>query len=365
VTPLEQLLRDMITAEGPIPVERYMALCLAHPDHGYYMTRDPLGTKGDFITSPEISQMFGELLGLFVIQLWLDLGEPDAIRLVECGPGRGTLMQDLLRAARIAPGFLKASSVTMLETSPVLKKAQQARLHSSLPSIQWETALSAVPDDRPMILIANEFLDALPVRQYQHLDGRWHERMVGLTDGALAIGLAPVPEAALRATAAEGAILEVSPASLTFIRQVARKLKTNGGLAVFIDYGHTQSGFGETLQAVRNHQPVSIFSTPGEADLTAHVDFAAIAKVAEAEKLVVFGPVDQATFLEALGIEQRAETLQRGCSSQEQSNNILTAMRRLTDRNPDGMGALFKVIALATPEFAHPSGFPLPEKTRT
>lgn len=365
MTPLEKLLREMIASEGPLPVERYMALCLAHPTYGYYMTRDPLGSDGDFITSPEISQMFGELLGLFAIQLWLDLGEPEALRLVECGPGRGTLMQDLLRASRVAPDFRKALTVSMVETSPVLTATQKAGLARDGSEIEWHTALSAVPDDRPIILIANEFLDALPVRQYQALDGRWHERMVGLKNDELTLGLAPVPELALPCKVAEGTILEQSPASLVCIRQVARKLKVNGGLALFIDYGHVASGFGETLQAVRKHQPVSVLSSPGEADLTAHVDFAALCKVAEEEGLVAFGPSDQAGFLEALGLAERAETLKKASTKQAHIDDVDAAARRLTDRSTTGMGALFKVIALATPEFPQPPGFGPSQDTRS
>ncbi|MFN3615699.1 MAG: class I SAM-dependent methyltransferase, partial [Rubrimonas sp.] len=246
---LSDIIRAEIAATGPMTVARYMALCLGHPRHGYYVTRDPLGAGGDFTTAPEISQMFGELLGLWAAQVWLDMGAPPRVLLVELGPGRGTLAADALRAARAAPGFNDAVETWLVETSPVLRAAQ-AR---AVPAARWAERIEDVPEG-PTILLANEFFDALPVRQFVRRDGRWFERMVGLSDGALGWGLGPAP-AGLPEPAPEGAVLETCPAGRTIAETVGRRLATRGGAALIVDYGAQPPahGGGDTLQALRAH----------------------------------------------------------------------------------------------------------------
>jgi NADH dehydrogenase [ubiquinone] 1 alpha subcomplex assembly factor 7 len=348
MTMLRQELIKLIALEGPMSIARYMTLCLGHPKHGYYMTRDPLGAKGDFVTSPEISQMFGELLGLWCAQVWMDLGSPAAMRLVECGPGRGTLMQDALRAAATVHGLKSAIHVDLIEMSPVLKAEQLRRLSGKNVSVNWHASLATVKTDMPIIMIANEFLDALPIHQYQRNAGQWHERLVGSDGENLSLGLAKEPETALKQAAPDGAIFEISPAIQSFIASTASMLKASSGCALFIDYGHLKTGLGDTLQAMQHHGFVSPLAAPGESDLTAHVDFAAIARQAEAKGLVVHGPTDQANFLRNLGIQVRAEMLMQNCDSVEERKLIADAERRLTEMSRTGMGSLFKVICLAT-----------------
>jgi NADH dehydrogenase [ubiquinone] 1 alpha subcomplex assembly factor 7 len=352
VSALLKDLKALIALEGPISVERYMALCLGHPQHGYYMTRDPLGTAGDFTTAPEISQMFGELIGLFTAQCWLDLGSPSPVCLVECGPGRGTLMADAVRATKIVPGFHEALDVALVETSPVLKAMQMRLLAGAGVPMVWCGSLDDAPQGSPMLLIANEFLDALPLRQYVRQDGRWHERLVGLGVHGLAFGLSAKPEDLIAQAAPEGAVLEVAVAAIGFIRKVATRLKSNGGVALFIDYGHARSGFSDTLQAVRGHAFVDPLSSPGEADLTTHVDFEALAKAGRAAGLAVHGPVEQGPFLKALGLEARAAQLAKGAAA----DHVHAAERRLSEMTRTGMGKLFKVMAFTVPEQPTPPG---------
>ncbi len=350
-------LRRLITLEGPISVERYMTLALGHPQHGYYMTRDPLGAAGDFTTAPEISQMFGELIGLWAAQCWLDLGQPGPVRLVECGPGRGTMMADALRAAKAAPGFLEALQVELVETSPVLKAAQMLKLGGCGTPVAWCSRIDEIREGAPLIIIGNEFLDALPIRQYMRQNGQWHERLVGLAGDALAMGLSPDPEPAITQQGPEGAVIEVAIAAQAFIRSLATRLKADGGVALFLDYGHTKSGFGDTLQAMHRHAFVDPLASPGESDLTAHVDFDALGKAARDAGLAVHGPMEQGTFLQALGLEARTEQLISHARTAEQKDAIRTAERRLTDTSRTGMGRLFKVIAFAAPGQPAPPGF--------
>jgi NADH dehydrogenase [ubiquinone] 1 alpha subcomplex assembly factor 7 len=347
-------LRTHIRMEGPIPVERWMALCLGHPSHGYYMTRDPFGPTGDFITAPEISQMFGELLGLWAGQIWLDQKSPARMHLVECGPGRGTLMADALRAAQVLPAFAAALSVHLIETSPVLRARQEQTLADCGVQTHWHESFDTLPDDAPLLIIGNEFLDALPVRQYQLVEGSWHERMVGLEGENFAFKLSPAPERALKRQAAEGTIIEVAVPAIGLLRIVAERLRAQGGAAVFIDYGHDQSGFGDTLQAVRAHAFVDPLENPGEADLTTHVDFNAMARIARGNGLATHGPISQATFLSALGLEERAAVLAR---NKDQRADVEAAQRRLMDSSPTGMGALFKVLAMTPKGAPTPPGF--------
>jgi SAM-dependent MidA family methyltransferase len=340
-------IRDRIALEGPMNVERYMALCLSHPVHGYYINRDPLGTGGDFTTAPEISQMFGELIGLWAAQVWSDMGAPAALRLVELGPGRGTLMRDALRAARVLPPFAAAVRVHLVETSPVLRARQRDTLAGT--EVAWHDRLEDVPDG-PAIVIANEFFDALPVRQFVRADGVWRERLVGLTDdGALAFGLAPDPERAIDRPGPEGAVLEWPAIGLSIARTLAERLASGGGAALVVDYGHLDTAFGDTLQAVRGHAFADPLAAPGETDLTTHVDFAALARAARAGGAGTHGPTTQGKFLRALGIEARAAVLKRRATP-AQAQAVDAALARLVGGEADEMGELFKAVG-----FAHPA----------
>jgi SAM-dependent MidA family methyltransferase len=346
----------LIASEGPISIARYMDLALCHPKHGYYMTRDPFGGGGDFITAPEISQMFGELIGLWTGQVWLDQGAAARIALAEAGPGRGTLMTDAWRALASAPGFRDAAAIHLIEISPALRAAQAAALASVRPAPQWHAGLDGLPRDHPIHLIANEFLDALPIRQFVRRDGAWFERQVGLRDGGLVFGLAPAPEPSLRGDAPEGAVLEIAPAAQTFVADLAKRIRAQGGAALLIDYGHGEPGFGDTLQAMKTHAFVDPLENPGFADLTAHVDFAAAARAARGAGAAAHGPVTQRDFLLSLGIEARARRLSDGKSA-EKAREIAAALDRLTDPSPTGMGSLFKVLAITPPDGPAPPGF--------
>ncbi|PIK74405.1 methyltransferase, partial [Methylobacterium frigidaeris] len=306
-TPLLGELRRLIAVEGPITIERYMALCLGHPVHGYYRTRDPLGAAGDFTTGPEISQIFGELLGLWTAEVWHGLGRPAPVRFIELGPGRGTLMADALRALKAAaPDCLAAADLHLVETSPTLRAAQKRALANAAPT--WHDAIDTLPDG-PAILIANEFFDALPVRQYQRTERGWCERRVGLNGDALAFGLSPDPTPEIAAEAAPGAILTLPAVALDLTRQLAGRLAREGGALAAIDYGDLYGGTADTLQAVARHRFADPLEAPGETDLTAQVDFAGLARAAAGAGAVVHGPVTQADFLLALGLAQRAERL--------------------------------------------------------
>lgn len=364
-TPLADLLRRRIAQAGPISIADFMAEALGHPDHGYYMTRDPLGAAGDFVTAPEVSQMFGELIGLWCAELWHGAGAPRPVRLVELGPGRGSLMADALRAARMMPGFADALSVHLVETSPILEAMQRHTLAGH--AAQWHRSLDAVPDG-PLLLIANEFFDALPVRQFQFTPDGWRERMVGLAeDGeSFRIGLAPdgtaaealIPEG-IRAAARPGDVAEVCPAGISMMDALARRIASQGGGALIVDYGHAASAVGETLQAVRRHARHDPLEAPGEADLTAHVDFAALARAAREAGAAAHGPVPQGLFLSRLGIAERAARLARDATTL-QAHDIEAAQRRLIAA--EEMGTLFKALAVVPQDAPAPPGFEtLPE----
>lgn len=355
-TPLAAELKRLIAHEGPLTVERYMALCLGHPRFGYYMTRDPFGARGDFVTAPEISQMFGELVGLWAAETWRLMGSPAPVRLVELGPGRGTLMADALRAARVLPGFREAIDLHLVETSPVLRERQRAALAAGGTAATWHDAVETLPPG-PMLVVANEFFDALPVRHYQRTERGWCERLVGLdAEGRLAFGLAGEPEPALTQAAPPGTVLEVAAVSAAIMATLAGRLAASGGAMLAFDYGHVASGFGETLQALKEHVFVDPLAEPGEADLTVHVDFAALAGTALAAGAAVHGPLLQGDFLAALGIHQRAEALKRRASA-EQAGAVDAALARLTDMSERGMGRLFKAMAVAHPALPLLPGF--------
>ena len=352
MTPLGRLIAEEIRAEGPIGLDRYMGLCLSHPHHGYYQTRDPLGRAGDFVTAPEISQMFGELLGIFAAACFEAMGAPDNAILVELGPGRGTLMQDALRAlARVGPS--KAPPVHLVETSPVLRALQQERLG---PGPTWHESIDTLPAG-PAIVLANEFFDALPARQFERRESGWHERRVGLDEGGkLRLGLAPEPDAGIDRRAPVGVVLTLPSAALTITRALARRIARQGGLLLAIDYGHADPGFGDTLQAVAGHAFADPFAAPGKADLTTHVDFSALARAAQAEGARVAGPVAQRDLLLALGLRQRAERL-KASARPGQAAAIDAAVARLTEPGRRGMGALFKALCVVHPSLPTPPGF--------
>lgn len=361
IPPLEKEIRRRIQAAGPMPVDEYMALCLADPDHGYYTTRDPLGARGDFITAPEISQMFGELIGLWMTAVWKQMGAPARIRIIELGPGRGTLMKDALRAAEVVPAFRNAIVVHLVEISPVLESQQERNLeHLSVP-MHWHPALEDVPAG-PAIVIANEFFDALPIHQAVKSARGWHQRRIGIDDDgnlAFTLGDEPLPHferllpPAIR-DAPEHSIFEwrADIAAMDLGRRVAN----SGGAALVIDYGHAQSGVGETLQAVGQHSYADPLTAPGHLDLTAHVDFQSVLRAAEAMGATSFGPIHQSQFLRRLGIETRAATL-KAKATRAASAEIDAALARLIGHGRTGMGELFKVAALMHPSAGQPPGF--------
>lgn len=351
MTPLARLIAARIAAEGPVSLSDYMADCLLHPRHGYYATRDPFGAGGDFTTAPEISQMFGELLGLCLAQGWLDQGRPTPFLLAEIGPGRGTLMADMLRAMRAVPGLAVALRVHLIEASPRLR-ARQRRTLADHP-VTWHDRIEDLPEG-PLFLVANEFFDALPIRQFRREGHGWRETQVGLSDGRLAPGLGPVSsllhlDGRLSDTR-DGDIVEYCPALAPIAGAMAARIARHGGVALIVDYGGWLS-LGDTLQALRNHAPADPFADPGLADLTAHVDFEALAHAFRGAGAAVTAMTPQGVFLERLGLAARAERLARGLSGAALRSH-LGAHRRLT--HPAEMGQLFKVIA------CHPAGTPPP-----
>jgi NADH dehydrogenase [ubiquinone] 1 alpha subcomplex assembly factor 7 len=359
VTALSHHIADIIQQEGPMPLNRFMDLALAHPDHGYYRTRDPLGSKGDFTTAPEISQMFGELLGLWSVDMWQKLGSPKTFNLVEFGPGRGTLMADALRAAKLLPAFGDAANIVFLETSPPLRAEQK----KYVPGASWIDTVNALPTG-PCLILANEFFDALPIRQFQKTDKGWQERYVALQSAvdddiptfeySLADTLTSASTLATSVRdAPEASIAEICPLAETIMEQMRAHFDANSGAALIIDYGYAHSTPGDSFQALKDHKFVDPLAEPGEADLTAHVDFEALAK--PFSKAAFYGPIEQGSFLEALGIRARATALAANANEQ-QRHEITSALKRLTER--DAMGSLFKVMAVTSPGIPVPAGFP-------
>lgn len=346
MTKLEAYLHKHIEENGPIDTGTFMGLALGHLEWGYYMRKDPLGVAGDFTTAPEISQMFGEIIGAWLVDTWIKLGKPDPFLLIECGPGRGTLMEDALRATKQVEGFHGALKLFLIETSPVLQEKQKEKLGQYNP--QWLDSIdhpAIRPSGHPLILIANEFLDALPVRQLQMTNSGWQERVVAVNGEGLTFNLSPAPAELIPqglADTEKGNIFEISPARCDFVQKLCGLISQNGGVSLFIDYGHTKSAAGDTFQAVKNHEYVSVLSHIGEADLTAHVDFEALARIADQAGILYAGPVEQGIFLQRLGIAQRAEILSQNASGQ-QREEIKSACARLCDA--EQMGNLFKVMA--------------------
>jgi SAM-dependent MidA family methyltransferase len=349
MTRLAGLIAARIRDTGPMTVADYMAECLLNPRHGYYVTRDPLGAVGDFTTAPEISQMFGELLGLCLAQAWLDQGSPAPFVLAEPGPGRGTLMADILRATRGVPGFHAAMRVHLVEVSPALRARQAERL-AGWP-VAWHDRVDDLPD-APLFLVANEFFDALPVRQFVRDGAGWRERVVGLAEGRLAFGLTdPAPVAALAhrlADTADGDLVELCPAAAPIAAAIGARIAARGGAALIVDYGGWRSR-GDTLQAVRGHAYADPLADPGAADLTAHVDFEALARAAH--PAATSRPIGQGALLDRLGIGARSARLAAGLDGSARESH-LAAHHRLTD--PDQMGTMFQALAL------YPRGGPVP-----
>jgi SAM-dependent MidA family methyltransferase len=340
MTALVERMIQQIMANGPMTMADYMGQCLMHPELGYYATRDPLGEAGDFTTAPEISQMFGELIGLSLAQAWLDQGAPDPFMLVEAGPGRGTLMADVMRATRGVPGFHTAASLHLVEGSEPLRAAQREALSAYSP--EWHGGFESLPQEA-MFLIANEFFDALPVRQAERTEAGWAERTVGLRDGALCLGVTPSHALAALDHRLEdtrpGDVVEFSPVAQMLAEDIGRRIASHGGAALIVDYGDWHS-LGDTVQAVQGHRSVGVLDTPGEADLTAHVDFEALALAAPCAHTRL---TPQGVFLERLGITERARVLAQSLGGDALEAHI-AAHRRLT--HPSEMGTLFKVMGL-------------------
>ena len=351
---LTDILKSRITQNGPISIAQYMHACLSDPAHGYYTIRDPFGPDGDFITAPEISQMFGEMLGLWLMQAWVDQGRPDKFALVELGPGRGTLMADILRTAETLPSFLAAAEVWLVETSPAMARKQGATLIlRNTPN--WAKNLDEIPEI-PLFLVANEFFDALPIHQFRRTDTGWQERLITSKDGTLCEDFShPAANSDLDeffTGLPENLLAEISPEGEDIAAKIGGRIAAHGGAALIIDYGDWD-GAGDTLQAVQNHDPVDALAHEhGLADVTAHVNFAALARAAGAARTEGLAP--QGTFLERIGINTRAQTL-AGNAEKEVVEEIASAHHRLT--HPDEMGSLFKVMAIVHPDAPHAPGF--------
>jgi SAM-dependent MidA family methyltransferase len=351
---LPELIDMQIRTSGPMSIASYMGLCLTHPSKGYYKIADPLGAAGDFVTAPEISQMFGELIGFFVVTLWQQMGSPKDFTLLELGPGRGTLLADLLRVACRADGFRDGLDLRLFETSPSLIAEQNARLEAYEP--KWIDAFEKVGQG-PLIVISNEFFDALPIRQFVRTDDGWHERMVGTNNGNRVFGLNPTPIPATAmpeaiANAAPNSVFEVGLASGEVMKRLASTVSTQGGAILAIDYGYARTQTGETLQGVRKHKFADVLEAPGETDISAHVDFEALGNLATSAGLAVQPLATQGEFLRRMGMDQRAKAL--SAANPGSAADVTAAKNRLLDA--DQMGELFKVFCASSPGL-DPPGF--------
>ena len=354
VAPLTAHLQTLIAREGPLSISDFMHAALAHPEHGYYVTRDPLGPPGDFITAPEVSQMFGEMIGLWVVQCWLEMGAPKPFRLVEWGPGRGTMMADMVRAARTHPDFFEATEIHLVETSPVLRRAQRQTLGQI--EVTWHDS-PTIDGTTPFVVVANEFFDCLPIRQFVRTERGWNERRIAIdNEGRFAFVVDPQaqPPEVDWPDGPVGSIFEYAPAAQAMIDGLSWALRRCPGRALILDYGHTETATADTLQAVRNHRVADIFDAPGTSDLTAHVDFDALARHARHSGARVDGPTTQRDFLLRLGIATRAERLMAGATEADR-RLIARQLDRLI--SPKQMGTLFKAMAVSSPDSAAPQGF--------
>jgi NADH dehydrogenase [ubiquinone] 1 alpha subcomplex assembly factor 7 len=356
---VERFIKEQIRQNGPMSVEQFVLIAASAHPQSYYARRNPFGQHGDFITAPEISQVFGECLGLWCVDAWERMGAPDPFRLVECGPGNGTLMADMLRAARIRPAFVKAARVELVETSPRLREMQRVAL-SGHPRVSWHDAVEALPEGVPLIVVCNEFFDALPARQFVRLGGRWCERVVGLDDNERIcfstnreVDFSGLVAEGLR-HAAEGSVHEISAAAQRAAAALGARLRLDSGVLLAIDYGYAGPAVGDTLQALRGHAPCSVLSAPGTADLTFHVDFDALAAALRREGAHVWPLRNQGDFLLELGAAARtAALLARATASQ--ADSLRRALTRLTA--PEAMGTLFKVLCASFPPALVPAGF--------
>ncbi len=362
---LGELLARRIRIAGAITVAEYMADALGHPQYGYYKQGDPFGLEGDFVTAPEISQMFGELLGAWCAAVWETMGRPAPVRLVELGPGRGTMMADALRATRKVAGFHAAVDLHMVETSSYLRGRQAETLQQAAPPIapSWHDAFDEVTEG-PLLLVTNELFDALPIHQFEFQGGRWLERVVDVNSGGDSLLFAlRAPGAALAVAttpprpARQGMVVEACPAGIALAAAIGRRVAQHGGAALIIDYGHDGSCAGDTLQAVRRHQKHAVLDEPGTADLAAHVDFGTLARAAREAGAAVHGPIPQNTLLERLGIKLRAAALARSATP-AQTADLQAATERLL--HLEQMGTLFKALAIAAPALPAPPGFDEP-----
>ncbi|MDE2379999.1 SAM-dependent methyltransferase [Bradyrhizobium sp.] len=352
-------IRKLIKSSGPMPVWRYMDLCLMHPRYGYYVSRDPLGREGDFTTAPEVSQMFGELLGLWAASVWRQMDSPPLLRLIELGPGRGTMMADALRALRVLPPLYQALSIHLVEVNPVLRERQKTAL-SGVRSIAWHDTIDSVPEG-PCIILANEYFDVLPIHQMVKRETGWHERVVDVdANGRLVFGAAAEPTPRfdvllppLVRAAPVGAVFEWRPDAE--IMKLATRVRDQDGAALIIDYGHLRSDAGDTFQAIARHSFTDPLKAPGQADVTAHVDFQALGRAAEDVGARVHGPVTQGEFLKRLGIETRAAALMQKATA-DVSTDISAALKRLTDTGRGGMGSMFKVLGISEPRLTGLAG---------
>ena len=358
-TPLENIIREIIATEGPIPIDEYFGLVLGHPQHGYYMSQQPFGLDGDFITAPEASQMFGELIGVWFASIYQSIGSPKQINLVEVGPGQGVLMADMLRAAKVMPGFRGAVQVHFVETSRRLREIQKAAVAKEGFSASWHDHFQDVPEG-PMLLAGNEFFDAIPIKQFEKRGGKWHERFVGVNgDNKLGFVLSPDQVSPLLIPtwahdSDEDSIAEVAPVRSAIAEEMARRLKRSPGAAIFIDYGHAESGVVDTLQAMRAHKFADVFEDIGYCDLTSHVDFGELGRAMEQGGAKVLPAMTQGAFLRAMGIDARAQQLLRK-STDEQRDAITFNLNRLVA--DDQMGTLFKVMAAVSPGMPAPYPF--------
>lgn len=335
---LEKLIKSEIKAKGPMDIATFMGLALGHPKYGYYMTRDPLGVAGDFTTSPEICQLFGEMISVCIIEAWMRAGKHD-VHLVELGPGRGTLMADILRTAKNAQVFLERITVHLVETSPTLRKAQAEKIKPH--TATWHDSVDTLPTDAPLLIIANEFFDALPIRQAIMGPRGWQERAVGLEGEKLVF--TAIPARLTLPPKQPGTIIELAPARDSVMETIAKRLQKQGGMMLALDYGHEiPNAIGDTFQAVRHHKYTSPLENIGDSDLTSHVDFAKLVHIARNEGCNIFGPITQKQYLETMGIQTRLNNL----IAHDQKNAFLANdVARITDAN--GMGNLFKVLAVA------------------
>jgi NADH dehydrogenase [ubiquinone] 1 alpha subcomplex assembly factor 7 len=358
-TPIAARLAEQIRNGGPMSVAAFMTQAMFDPREGYYATKNPIGAGEDFITAPSVSQMFGELIGLWSAQVWMDMGQPARFHLVELGPGTGQMMSDIVRAGRAVPGFLQAARITLIEASAALKMVQGQTLTPMGVEALWLDRLEDVPDG-PAIILGNEFLDCLAVRQAVKQDGHWHERMVGLDEKdrftfvmgpRLGVEADLVPER-LR-DAADGTLVEFRPGDRQLVDVLGQRFAAQPGRALFIDYGPAQSEAGDTFQALRGHEKTPPLEAPGSADLTARVDFEQLGRMARDAGLDVDGPVEQGGWLKSLGLEMRASALMR--AAPEKKSVIARQVMRLTE--PDQMGSLFKVMTFSTPGLPKAPGF--------